>query len=206
MAWQPGPRCERGPGHRTDRRGVPPEDGTPILAARWRSPRRCSRCGETDLGFLSLVRARTAVLLPAKVAVVAEDLVLLRKPLLDDGQVKHGPAAHLPSMSAATAVYVVHGQETAIGLSTASTASTVSGQHLVLEAIVVSPLLAANPVGVCCHLRGPTSGRLSTKLLFVQGIVVPLVLSTVHSTSVLESSLLSSQDAVDLRPVGSRRG
>lgn len=44
-ARRPGPRCERGPGHRTDYRQIPPSGGTVILRGEMALAARCSRCG-----------------------------------------------------------------------------------------------------------------------------------------------------------------
>lgn len=178
------PRCER------DAPSAPADVWFRLQAAR----QRCSRCGETDRGFFRYVRANPAVFLPAKVAVVAEDLVIRRKTKLDDGQVKHGAATHRFPMSTTPAIHVIQGQEAAIGLSTASAVRAVTVQYLVLEAIMVSPPPAANPIRISCHLSGTASSRLSLERFFIASVVSPLVFSTSsHVTTVLEDSLLSSQ-------------
>ena len=100
--------------------------GTTLGCRRDGARRRCSRCGETDRDFFSHVRACPAVVLPAKVAVVAEDLVILWEPLPDDGQVKHGATAHLLPVSTAAAVHMIQAQEATIGLPTASTVRAVT--------------------------------------------------------------------------------
>jgi hypothetical protein len=157
----------------------------------------------------SHVRADTAVQFSAQVAVKAKKLELRRELALDDIQVNHGPAAYGLAVNPPTAVHVVDGQEATIGLSTASTACTVSVQHLILEAIMISPPPGTNSVRISCHLRCVASSGLNFQGLFVTSVVIPLVSSIRclrwHSATILEYSLLSSQDAVTCAVSGFRR-
>lgn len=184
-------------GERTDDRSC---------AAGWRPP-LCSRCREADHGLLAcLVWANPLVVSPSQVAVEAEHLEVGGEAPPDYVQVEHDAAADSLAMGCSAAIDVVDGQEAAIGLSTAGTARTVAIERLVLQALVISPPLATNSLGVSRHLLGVASSCLRAEFLLVADVVVLVVLSPRHGATVLDNSLCNSQLTSQFSRVGSRLG